>query len=162
MTIKFKRRLAFAVVALVSSTSAAAASIYSISFLPEAPISGQSVVAHVSNSYGPFCTPDPGSIAKSGATITLSIELSDACSPQDRSYRDFSLGSLGAGIYNVAFQSCTSYPAPQPRTCRTELLTELVVGTAPIVSVPSLSSWWLLALSLGLVGISQLRACKRA
>ena len=162
MTKEFRVCLAFAVLALVSSTSAAGASIYGISFLPEAPISGQAVVAHVSNSYGPFCTPDPGSIAKSGTTITLIIELSDACSPQDRSYRDFSLGSLEAGIYNVAFQTCTSYPAPQPRTCRTELLTELVVGRAPVVSVPSLSSWWLLALILGLVGISQRRADERA
>jgi hypothetical protein len=128
-----------------------AADNYSISFLPPTPLAGQAVVAHVASNVGKICSIDPGSILRSGSTITLSVKFDDFCLPEAVTYRDFALGPLAAGGYVVVFQACGDNPPPFPSDCHNETEAQLFVGRVRTDSAPVNSTWGLLALAMGLV-----------
>lgn len=123
---------------LFACRCASGANLYNIDFEPAWPIEGEEVVAHVAVSGGVFCSQDPGSVERSASTIVLKIVLQDFCSPDDTSTRNFALGGLEAGHYDIDFQGCGYNPPPLPSGCATLAHAQLTVAKAGPLTVPAL------------------------
>jgi hypothetical protein len=150
------RLFGLALVSAVLRVQAATAE-YAISFIPPSPIAGQPVVARLTDDVRTLCSNEQGYVTREQTNITLNIYLNDtSCPPQDVvGFRDFPLGTLDAGTYQVLVQNCVDNPVPGTPPCEQQLVTRLVVGAQPVDAAPTFSLWGVLAVTFGLVIIGR-------
>jgi hypothetical protein len=130
-----------------------AATSITVNFIPAPPVPNQPLIARLADTQGGHCWPAATSIVQSGTTITVSLSFSDSCNASRvLPYRDYALGSLPQGSYVFVYKSCASNPPPLPSSCNTVLQVPLIVAPPP-VPTPTLSTWGLFGLSLGLAAM---------
>jgi hypothetical protein len=122
-----------------------------VQFIPALPVAGQTVTARLSNGLSNACWPPATSVTQVYAEITLRLDYSDTCAPQNiLPWRDYVLGAFPAGNYTLIVNSCSHNPPPFPTECNIVLRAPFAV-LRPVEPAPGLTGAAMVALIAGLI-----------